>query len=117
ITGLRRFGCPLVMLTATLPPQLERWFREQMLGKMALTVRDRTTKLICRYRVEQVKPRKGAVEQYTAEMARQLGQRMVGTQKGIIYCRSMDKCEGLAAELGCDFHHSGISEHERREAR
>ncbi|KAK4205950.1 hypothetical protein QBC37DRAFT_462707, partial [Rhypophila decipiens] len=50
LAGLRRFGCPLVMLTATLPPQLERWFREQMLGKMALTVRDRTTKLNCRYR-------------------------------------------------------------------
>ncbi|KAH7201323.1 hypothetical protein DER44DRAFT_748445 [Fusarium oxysporum] len=53
---LRRFGCLLVLLTATLPIVLEDWFRGEMLAKSAVMVRDRTVKPNCRYEVQQVKP-------------------------------------------------------------
>jgi superfamily II DNA helicase RecQ len=39
LTGLHRFGCPLVMLTATLPVSMEDWFRERMLAQEATIIR------------------------------------------------------------------------------
>lgn len=117
LASLHRYGCPLVLLTATLPVVLEDWFRKQMLAQGAVIVRDRTTKLNCRYGVEQVQAGKGAVEQRTVETVRRLGRRMTGKQKGVIYCRSKKQCEDLAGELGCDFHHSDMTEQRRREAR
>jgi hypothetical protein len=51
LVGLRRFGCPLVLLIATLPVVLEDWFRSEMLAKSAIIVRDRTVKLNYRYEV------------------------------------------------------------------
>jgi len=117
LASLHRYGCPLVLLTATLPVVLEDWIRKQMLAQGAVIVRDRTTKLNCRYCVEQVQPGKGAVEQRTAETARRLGRLMTGNQKGVIYCRSKKQCEDLAGELGCDLHHSDMTEQCRREAR
>lgn len=117
LKSLHRFGCSLVMLTATMPVVLEEWFRELMLASSAVMVRDRTAKLNCRYRVEQIKPGKGAVAARTADVARQMGGRMVGGQKGVIYCRSTTASESLAEELGCDFHHSGMPEQRNREVR
>ena len=117
LRSLHRYGCPLVLLTATLPVVLEDWFRQEMLAQSAVMVRDRTTKLNCRYRVEQVKPGKGAVEKHTVETVRWLGSRMVGNQKGVVYCRSKAQSEALAEEIGCDFHHSDMADQRRCEVR
>jgi superfamily II DNA or RNA helicase len=117
LRSLHRYGCGLVLLTATLPVVLEDWFRQEMLARSAVMVRDRTTKLNCRYRVEQVKPGKGAVERQTVETVRRLGSSMVGNHKGVVYCRSKARCETLAEEMGCDFHHSDMDEQRRREVR
>ncbi|KAK7582804.1 hypothetical protein V3481_012103 [Fusarium oxysporum f. sp. vasinfectum] len=117
LIGLRRFGCPIVLLTATLPVVLEDWFRGEMLAKSAIVVRDRTVKLNCQYQVQQVKPGKGALEERTVEVIRQLDREMTGRQKGVIYCRSKKQCEAIAEEIGCGFHHSGMSEKDRVEAR
>ncbi|KPA35170.1 recq family helicase, partial [Fusarium langsethiae] len=117
LVGLRRFGCPLVLLTATLPVVLEDWFRSEMLAKSAIIVRDRTVKLNCRYEVQQVKPGRNAVENHTVEVIKQLDQDMTGCQKGVIYCRSKSQCEAIADEIGCGFHHSSMSEQDRHEAR
>ncbi|KAL9563895.1 hypothetical protein ACKAV7_011930 [Fusarium commune] len=117
LVGLRRFGCPLVLLTATLPVVLEDWFRGEMLARSAIIVRDRTVKLNCRYEVQQVKPGRNAVEDHTVEVIKQLDQDMTGCQKGVIYCRSKSQCETIADEIGCGFHHSGMSEQDRHEAR
>lgn len=117
LKSLHRFRCPMALLTATLPVALEGWFREEMLAREAVVVRARTTKANCRYGVETVRPGRGAVEGRTAEVARRLGERMTGGQKGVIYCRSKAKCESLAGELGCDFHHSGMTEQARGEVR
>jgi hypothetical protein len=78
LQSLRRYGCPVVLLTATLPVVLEDWFRGGMLAESAVIVRDRTTKLNCRYRVEQVKPGRGAVEKHTVDIIGQLGEQMTG---------------------------------------
>ncbi|KAH6874264.1 P-loop containing nucleoside triphosphate hydrolase protein, partial [Thelonectria olida] len=117
LRSLHRYGCPVVLLTATLPVVLEDWFRGEMLAESAVIVRDRTTKLNCRYRIEQVKPGRGAVEKHTVDIIRQLGEQMTGRQKGVIYCRSKGQCEAIAEEIGCGFHHSGMSEKDRHEAR
>ncbi|KAK7583650.1 hypothetical protein V3481_012931 [Fusarium oxysporum f. sp. vasinfectum] len=117
LIGLRRFGCPLVLLTATLPVVLEDWFRGEMLAKSAVMVRDRTVKPNCRYEVQQVKPGRDAVEDRTVEVIKQLDRDMTGCQKGVIYCRSKSQCEAIADEIGCGFHHSGMSEKDRHEAR
>jgi superfamily II DNA helicase RecQ len=42
---------------------------------------------------------------------------MTGSQKGVIYCRSKGQCKAMAEEIGCGFHHSGIDEKDRYEAR
>ncbi|KAK2684950.1 hypothetical protein QWA68_016472 [Fusarium oxysporum] len=116
LIGLRRFGCPIVLLTATLPVVLEDWFRGEMLAKSAIVVRDRTVKLNCQYQVQQVKLGKGALEERTVEVIRQLDREMTGRQKGVIYCRSKKQCEAIAEEIGCGFYYSGMSEKDRVEA-
>ncbi|KAF4340723.1 recq family helicase [Fusarium beomiforme] len=66
---------------------------------------------------ELVKPGRGAVEDRTVEVVKQLEGDMTGHQKGVIYCRSKRQCEAIAREIGCGFHHSGMSEQDRQEAR
>lgn len=117
LRSLHRYGCPIVLLTATLPVVLEDWFRGEMLAQSAVIVRDRTTKLNCRYRVEQVKPGAGAVEKRTVEVIEQLDAQLTGHQKGVIYCRSRGQCEAMAEAIGCGVHHSGMTEKDRYEAR
>jgi superfamily II DNA/RNA helicase len=80
-------------------------------------VRDRTVKPNCRYEVQQVKPGRDTVEDHTVEVIKQLDQDMTGRQKGVIYCRSKSQCEAIADEIGCGFHHSGMSEQDRYEVR
>src|SRR6478735_151735 len=88
-----------------------------MLARSAIVVRDRTVKVNCRYEVQQVKPGRNAIEDRTVEVIKQLDQDMTGCQKGVIYCRSKSQCEAIADEIGCGFHHSGMSEQDRHEAR
>ncbi|EXK25262.1 hypothetical protein FOMG_18058 [Fusarium oxysporum f. sp. melonis 26406] len=83
----------------------------------AARLRDRTVKLNYRYEVQQVKPGRDAIENRTVEVIKQLDQDMTGRQKGVIYCRSKSQCEAIADEIGCGFHHSGMSEQGRHEAR
>ncbi|KID81227.1 recQ family helicase [Metarhizium guizhouense ARSEF 977] len=117
IRGLHRFKCPVILLTATLPVTLESWFREAMLARSASITRDRSVKANCRYRVEEVQARNSTVRGRVAELVNEIGLRMLSGQKGIVYCRSYRQTEALAEEIGCQFHHSLMSEAARREAR
>jgi RAD3-like DEAD/DEAH box helicase len=58
---LHRFGCPMVMLTATLPVAMEGWYRERMLCRDAAMLRSAAAKLNIRYTVRTVAARKGGV--------------------------------------------------------
>ncbi|ENH63586.1 hypothetical protein FOC1_g10000013, partial [Fusarium oxysporum f. sp. cubense race 1] len=59
---------------------------------------------------QQVKPRRNTIEDHTVKVIKQLDQDITGRQKGVIYCRSKSQCEAITDEIGCGFHHSGMSE-------
>jgi hypothetical protein len=44
------------------------------------------------------------------EEMRRLEERMMGSQKGVVYCRSIAACEGLGLAAGCGAYHSRASE-------
>ncbi|KXJ85269.1 hypothetical protein Micbo1qcDRAFT_186716 [Microdochium bolleyi] len=112
LKGLYRYDCPVVLLTATLPVQLEGWFRQQMLAKDAEIIRARTTKRNIRYGVTTVPGRD--------EVLRLVGEKngsgaLEGDQKGVVYCRSRRDSEKLAERIGCSYYHSGMADLARRE--
>jgi superfamily II DNA helicase RecQ len=114
--GVRRYRCPVVMLTATLPVRLERWFRALMVAAEADLLRARTHKPNIRYHVRTVGRGRGAVDGEATRLAESVGGGMSGDQKGVVYCRSKPKSEALAAAIGCACYHSGLDEGVRREA-
>ncbi|KAH6953657.1 P-loop containing nucleoside triphosphate hydrolase protein [Fusarium avenaceum] len=113
LTGLYRFGCPLVMLTAILPISMEAWFRERMLAQDAAIIRAPTTRVNIRYRVEQVKPGRKATEDGVTATIKAMEAGMSSAQRGVIYCRSIKQCEAIAVLVGCKAYHSKLT----REAR
>lgn len=117
LKGLTRFESPIVLLTATMPVTFERWFRKELLAGSAKIIRDRTTKVNCRYEVEQIKAGPGAVDARVVELVRKIGSTMMSGQKGIVYCRSKAQCVALAAEIGCDAHHGDMDKAAQDEAR
>jgi superfamily II DNA helicase RecQ len=110
LKGIYRYGCPVILLTATLPVRLEPWFRDVMLATYADIIRAGTTKCNIRYRVEAVAPGRTAVEDGVVEAVERADARMTGDQKGVVYCRSRAKCEALAERLGCSYYHSGMED-------
>jgi len=120
LKGLHRFDQPLVMLTATLPPQLEGWFRETMLlGDDTVMVRASTVKRNIRYQVLPVAGRsardiRSAIVDGVQATVCHLESRMHDDQKGVIYCRSRTAAEEWAGRLGCSFYHSKLPVEERR---
>jgi superfamily II DNA helicase RecQ len=107
---LHRFGCPMVMLTATLPVKMEPWFRTQMLCGDAAILRAAAVKLNIRYRVDTVKPGSNAVQDRVMAVMRKMESRMAGLQKGVVYCRSIAECEALGEQAGCGVHHSRMTD-------
>lgn len=107
---MHRFGCPLVMLTATLPVTMEAWYREAMLCKDAVLVRSVAVKHNIRYQVRVVRRKEGTVQDAVVDEIRRLERAMTGSQKGIVYCRSIAACELLGEAAGCGVHHSKASE-------
>ena len=62
LMGVRRYECPVIMLTATLLGLFEGWFRQEILAVDARLIRDQTTKANCWYHVDKVERGPGAVE-------------------------------------------------------
>ncbi|KAH6982546.1 P-loop containing nucleoside triphosphate hydrolase protein, partial [Ilyonectria destructans] len=116
LTALHRFGCPVVMLTATLPIAMESWFRERMLAREATIIRAPTRRVNIRYRVDTVRPGKKALEGGVLAAMARAEERMEATQRGVIYCRSIAQCEALAARIGCGAYHSKLSREAREKA-
>jgi superfamily II DNA helicase RecQ len=85
LVGLHRYGCPMVMLTATLLVSMEGWFRERMLAKEADIIRGLTARINIRYKVRRVKAEsRSSVEDGVMDEMERLGKRMVGGQKGVV---------------------------------
>ena len=113
LKGLHRYDCPVVLLTATLPPEMERWFRQSILVTDASIIRARTTKRNIRYKVVRVQQR-SKVQDEVVRVVLKMTATMQGDQKGVVYCRSKTGSEKLAEKLGCDYYHSGIVDEKRR---
>ncbi|KAK4441869.1 P-loop containing nucleoside triphosphate hydrolase protein, partial [Podospora aff. communis PSN243] len=107
---MHRFGCPMVMLTATLPVSMEMWYREKMLCRDAAILRSAAAKHNIRYRVRTVRKGEGSVQDAVLAEMRQLEGAMSGSQKGVVYTRSIAACELLGEAAGCGIHHSKASE-------
>jgi superfamily II DNA helicase RecQ len=127
LKGLYRYECPVVLLTATLPVRLERWFRRMMLAQDGAMIRASTMKKNIRYRVVQVKPGRpgqsssssasaSAVEDEVVRRVVSLTAGMQGDEKGVLYCRSKAKCEQMAEKIGASHYHSDVEAEKRQEA-
>ena len=108
VRGLR---APTIMLTATLPVALEFELEEQMAAQMARYVRMVTTRPRTRYTVDMCARGKGP--ERTLDICRRMTQHL-GRQKGVVYSRSRQGCERLAAELECAYYHAGAVDNQER---
>ncbi|SLM37315.1 Zinc finger, C2H2 [Lasallia pustulata] len=113
---LHQHDCQMILLTATLPPIMEPWFRKAMLAEQADIVRALTTKQNIRYQVIRMNT-KTEIQDEVMRVAFRLRAAMSGDQKGVVYCRSHQACEEMAAKIGCNFYHAGIVDEGERKRR
>jgi len=95
LVGLHRYDCAMIFLTATLPGFVERRLRQTMLIEEAAIIRASTVKGNIRYRVQETAT-PGEVQEAVEKVVEQLGARMTGDQKGVVYCRTHGEAEMMA---------------------
>jgi superfamily II DNA helicase RecQ len=103
LRGLRALNCPMICLTATLPPMLVFELEESLLIRNARIIRAPTIRPQHRYQVQRCRggellAQAISICQRRAKHLRQL--------KGVVYCRSKAQCETLAQELHCGYYHA-----------
>ena len=86
IKNLRILRCPIVLLTATLPPVLEDVLAEDMNISLATYIRASTVRPNTRYAVTVHPPR--SLEKDVLEVCRRAARRMARGGKGIVYSKS-----------------------------
>jgi superfamily II DNA helicase RecQ len=113
LKNLRLLPCPIVLLTATLPPVREGELGSSMLVQCATYIRASTVRLNTRYLVSWCE---GGKKQEMALAMCQRQQQRLGDrgQKGVVYCRSKQQCEDMAAALGCAYYHAGVPDRAER---
>ena len=99
LNHLRVLNCPMVILTATLPPVSVTDLMDAMRISNPIIIRACTARLNIRYMVQRCK--QGTGIQVACEMAQR---RRIGSERGIFYCWSRD----LAEELGDALQASGF---------
>jgi superfamily II DNA helicase RecQ len=110
---LRSLDCPMVLLSATIPPILEIKLADCMLIHNARYIRCSTVRPHHRYHVQNC--RRGELQAQTLQLCRRLGASFVSNQKkGVIYCRTRATCEVMATELGCAHYHAGVIDRAER---
>ena len=109
---LRSLNCPLVLLTATLPPLLEVELGESMAVPLARYIRGNTTRKKTRYMVQWCQ-RGDDIGEIAVGILRRQRERL-REQKGVVYCRTRAQCEALAEELGCAYYHSTVVDKEEQ---
>lgn len=96
LMGVNRYSCPVVMLTATLPPALEGGFRQAMMLTAVKIVRAATVKANIMYCVLTAAGSTNrqrdceAVAHEALMLVQRLMSTMQGDQKGIVYCRARE---------------------------
>ena len=111
LSCLRGVKCPMVLLTATLPPLMQFELERCMSIEFCRYIRADTTRLRTRYMVEECKP--GKLERRVMEICHSWT-KASPKSKGVVYCRSRTQCETLAHELGCAYYHAEADGREER---
>ena len=116
LSCLRGVDCPIVLLTATLPPRMQFELERCMAIEFCRYIRADTTRERTRYMVEECKP--GKLERRAIEICHSWveANRVEASRrsKGVVYCRSRAECETLADELGCAYYHAEADGREER---
>jgi superfamily II DNA helicase RecQ len=109
VKNLRLLGCPIVLLTATLPPMRELELEACMLVRHATYIRASTVRPNARYFVSWCQ--RGKLEETALAMCKRWAKRLQRTQeKGVVYCRSKAQCERIAKELDCIYYHAEVED-------
>jgi superfamily II DNA helicase RecQ len=105
LQNIRITSCPLVLLTATLPPIKECEFSTAMLLSHATYIRASTVRRHTQYLVSWCEDKK---REETALTMAQRQQRLLlaKKQKGVVYCKGKKSTEAMAASLGCEYYHA-----------
>jgi superfamily II DNA helicase RecQ len=105
LQNIRITSCPLVLLTATLPPIREFEFSKAMLLSHATYIRASTVRRYTQYLVSWCEDKK--VEETALTMARRQQRLLLAKrQKGVVYCKGKESTEAMAASLGCEYYHA-----------
>jgi superfamily II DNA helicase RecQ len=113
LKNLRLLACPIVLLTATLPPVRENELGSSMLVHNATYIRASTVRPKTRYFVSWCQQDK-IQETAVAICKRRQAQLQKKVQKGVVYCRSKRQCEELAEALECAYYHAGVVDRAER---
>lgn len=113
LKNLRLLPCPIVLLTATLPPVREGELSGSMAIQAATYIRASTVRVNTRYFVSWCKQGE-AQEMAVATCQRQLQRLKVDRLKGVVYCHSKAQCEAIAEELDCGYYHAGVVDRAER---
>lgn len=102
---LRAVSCPMILLTATLPPVMQYELERCMAITNGRYIRADTTRLRTRYMVEWCKA--GTLAESAVGICSRVIERLKQNgEKGIVYCRSKALCEHFAKTLGLLFYHA-----------
>lgn len=112
LKNLRVLACPMVLLTATLPPVLEEELGESMLVRCATYIRACTIRPNIRYMVSWCE--RGKSQEMALHMCRRQRRSLRGGRKGVVYCNSKTQCEVMAAELNCAYYHADVVDRAER---
>jgi superfamily II DNA helicase RecQ len=113
LKNLRLLACPIVLLTATLPPVREGEIATSMLIQCATYVRASTVRPNTRYFVSWCE--RGKIEETALAMGGRQQQLLRDRrQKGVVYCHSKKQCEDIAEALECAYYHAGVPDRAER---
>ncbi|CAN9385033.1 unnamed protein product [Alternaria alternata] len=113
LKNLRLLPCPIMLLTATLPPVREGELATNMLLPCATYIRASTVRPNTQYYVSWCE--RGKAQETALAMCRRQQQLLLHRgEKGVVYCRSKQQCEELAEALGCGCYHAGDIERAER---
>ena len=95
---------PLILLTATMPPTMEKRLEEAMVISGARYIRASTHRWNFAYSVKKCSTNE--IEDQACWMVKSAEQRMKEEERIVVFCRTRDQCERLAKRLGCGTYHS-----------
>jgi superfamily II DNA helicase RecQ len=113
LKNLRLLPCPIVLLTATLPPLREHELASAMLLTHATYIRASTVRPNTQYFVSWCERDK--LEETAITICRRRQRELLAKgEKGVVYCQSKQRTEAIAETLGCEYYHAGIADRAER---